>query len=171
MTEVACLAGLPEGLFAGGHAATQLPRGAAACRREGARLARGGPTQTHACRGLALRPGFLSTVLAHELGHVYMHLAGFPSDLAPVVAEGVCELFSFLWLEGGHPGGEAERRYRIEALKRRGSGGGDVYSEGYKQALACYYACGSSLTQVLQQVRRTRTLGTHVGRSPIRRPT
>ena len=79
----------------------------------------------------------------------------------------VCELFSFLWLEGGHPGSDAERRYRIESLKR--SQHGDIYSEGYRQALAAYYACGSSLTQVLQQVRRTRSLGKAVGRSPLRR--
>ena len=116
-----------------------------------------------------LPEGYLSTVLAHELGHVVMHLQGFPTDLAPVVSEGVCELFSFLWLEGegGHPGSDAERSYRIESLKR--SQHGDIYSEGYRQALAAYYACGSSLTQVLQQVRRTRTLGPAVGRSPLRR--
>ena len=109
-----------------------------------------------------LPEGYLSTVLAHELGHVVMHLQGFPTDLAPLVSEGVCELFSFLWLEGGHTGSDAERRYRIESLKR--SQHGDVYSEGYRQALAAYYACGSSLTKLLQTVRRTRTLGAAVGR-------
>ena len=84
------------------------------------------------------------------------------TDLAPTVAEGVCELFSFLWLEQGHPGSAAERNYRIESLKR--SQRGDVYSEGYRQALAAYYACGSSLLRVLQQVKTTGTLGAAVGR-------
>ena len=67
-----------------------------------------------------------------------------------------CELFSFLWLEGGHPGSAAERTFRIESLKNNQD---RVYSEGFKQALAAYYANGSSLPRLLEQVRQTRTLG------------
>ena len=39
-----------------------------------------------------------SATIAHEIGHVYMHLAGFDSNLPPALAEGMCELFSYLWL-------------------------------------------------------------------------
>ena len=36
--------------------------------------------------------------LAHEMGHVYMHLNGFDTHLPPALAEGVCELLAYLWL-------------------------------------------------------------------------
>ena len=36
--------------------------------------------------------------IAHELGHVYLHLDGFPLSMAPSLAEGLCELLAYLWL-------------------------------------------------------------------------
>ena len=47
-------------------------------------------TRSCAASRSAQPEGFLSQVLAHELGHVYLHLQGFP-ELSPTVSEGVCD--------------------------------------------------------------------------------
>ena len=44
-----------------------------------------------------------AATLAHELGHVYMHLSGFDLDAPPKLAEGLCELFSYVWITAGFP--------------------------------------------------------------------
>ena len=73
-------------------------------------------------------------------------------------------MFSFLWLERCPSVSKQEREYRVESMRRNQDA---VYSEGFKQALAAFYACGSSLTRVLEQVKQTRTLGVAIGRPGV----
>ena len=69
------------------------------------------------------------------------------------MAEGLCELFSYLWDESQAPRGErdeGERRRRMEAMEASTD---PVYGAGFRDALAAYRACGSSLTALLARVR------------------
>ena len=132
---------------------------------------------------------FAST-LAHEFGHVYMHLNdGFDtmSSMPPYLAEGICELFAYLWLtehnsvgaaetppplplprvgtetkSGGAPTQQTQqtqahsvRAVRVKAML---SNKDAIYGDGFRAALAAYYAVGSSLPLLLEEVRRTRRL-------------
>ena len=133
---------------------------------------------------------FASTV-AHELGHVYLHLHGTAdpaqtaATLPPALAEGVCELCAYLWLtkgdhdavdkhKGAAPGGSdsedgrvserKERGFRVEAMLRNSD---RIYGQGLRDALAAYYAVGSSLTRLLEEVKHHRRLPTAGSRLPI----
>lgn len=136
------------------------------------------------------REVFAST-LAHELGHVFLHLAADASSgarfdsmsvMPPSLAEGLCELFAYLWLtehSGGEPLGavasagspllppahakprqpptepQSVRTVRVKAML---SNTDAVYGDGFRAALAAYYAVGSSLPKLLDEVRRTKRL-------------
>lgn len=125
-----------------------------------------------------------AATLAHELGHVYMHLAGFDSHLPPAVCEGMCELIAYLWLTAGWPhawraAGGARGALAGGALgaavtppaKTGASGDGTpfrvkammdstdaVYGQGFRDALAAYYALGSDLPRLLAAVKAQRGL-------------
>ena len=75
------------------------------------------------------------------------------------LAEGLCELFSFLWLTGdggaAGPGGawagtEAERAHRVRAIVDNPDA---VYGGGFRAARRSFEACGSSLRLLLDEVR------------------
>ena len=70
------------------------------------------------------------------------------------VAEGVCELFSYLWEQGQLDRGakdEGERQRRMAAMHMSTD---EVYGAGFRDALAAYKQCGSSLVAFLAGSRR-----------------
>ena len=113
-------------------------------------------------------------ILAHEFGHVYMHLNGLdeagPHGLHQRVAEGLCELFSYLWdtsklkqQAAGERAGQnktglstgvvaAERRRRLQMMETCKD---TIYGAGFRDALAAYKSCGASLGRLLEKVRET----------------
>lgn len=136
------------------HAVHRCPLGVTCSRH---RLV-GGRASSHEVLQVACLSGLtraqLSAVLAHEAGHVYLELAGC-SQLTPHVAEGVCELFSFLWLQEGAAGSKKERGYLVHLIENNAY---KAYSEGFRSALAAFYANSSSLVKLLAHVKQTRTL-------------
>jgi hypothetical protein len=69
----------------------------------------------------------LASILAHELAHAWLFLHAFPK-LSPKVAEGICELASYLWLrtqDGAHAA------YRIHVLEKNKD---RVYGTGFRAA-------------------------------------
>ena len=98
-----------------------------------------------------------AATLAHEAGHVYLHLKGVdeagPRKLRARVAEGLCELFSYLWEQSrGKDGDDVARRRRLSAMETSADA---VYGVGLRDALAAYKACGSSLNVLLQRVHES----------------
>ena len=95
-------------------------------------------SQTFEVRGIAALISMprlqLGAVLAHELCHAFMHLFQFPS-LPPLVAEGICELWSSLWLEATATAGDPEATARLQLLERNRD---PVYGDGLRQAKACW---------------------------------
>jgi hypothetical protein len=92
----------------------------------------------------------LGAVLAHELCHAFMHLLRFPR-LPALVAEGVCELWAWLWLaeQSG-----AEAAARLERLVRNPD---VVYGDGLRAAVACWSGFGGGgLTDFMRLVRQRR---------------
>ena len=52
-----------------------------------------------------------AVTLAHEFGHVFLHLSGIATPaMSDRAAEGLCELFSYLWKHRGYLVGEGVRR-------------------------------------------------------------
>jgi hypothetical protein len=70
-----------------------------------------------------------AAIVAHEYGHAWMFLQGFP-QLAPMVQEGLCQLFSYLWLKSRQT---PEAAYHIQ-LKQKNEN--SVYGDGFRAALA-----------------------------------
>lgn len=66
-------------------------------------------------------------VAAHEFGHAWMHLNGFPT-LPPVVEEGLCELMAYQWLKSHH--NPESHVYSARML----SNDHPIYGEGFRQA-------------------------------------
>ncbi len=100
-----------------------------------------------------LPKAMLGATLAHEYGHCYLHINGFGVD--GQVAEGVCELFAYLWLQHAGAGPEKERRYRVHTIEANPD---PTYGGGFRRALAAYYGCSSSLPALLREVKATRRL-------------
>lgn len=98
---------------------------------------------------------FLATI-AHEVGHVFLHLTGLHSDaMSDKTAEGLCELVSYLWEHRCHvvgEGDESERRRRMHAMETSKD---EIYGEGFREALAAYKACGHSLPTLISRVRES----------------
>eukprot|EP00565_Helicotheca_tamesis_P006948 CAMPEP_0185729464 /NCGR_PEP_ID=MMETSP1171-20130828/5912_1 /TAXON_ID=374046 /ORGANISM="Helicotheca tamensis, Strain CCMP826" /LENGTH=297 /DNA_ID=CAMNT_0028398309 /DNA_START=253 /DNA_END=1146 /DNA_ORIENTATION=+ len=71
----------------------------------------------------------MGSVLAHELGHVYIHRLGYP-ELPEQVEEGLCELMACTWLatQVGDP--YAEYHYQLKVTNDC-----PVYGEGLRNAL------------------------------------
>lgn len=69
----------------------------------------------------------LASVLAHELGHAYLFLRDFPVT-PPKVAEGICELCSYLWLQTRTNEHAAHRLRLLETNQDR------VYGTGFRSA-------------------------------------
>lgn len=94
-------------------------------------------------------------VLAHEAGHVYMHLQGFNAHgMADRVAEGVCELWSYLWEHGRIVKEQTLERTRRQRMLHMESDP-TIYGEGFRDALAAYVACGYSLPKLMARVKQT----------------
>ena len=104
----------------------------------------------------SLPRGLCAATLAHEFGHVYLHLSGIATPtMSDRVAEGLCELFSYLWEHRCHivgEGDEAERRRRMRLMQTSTDA---IYGEGFRDALAAYRACGHSLTALMARVRES----------------
>ena len=100
-----------------------------------------------------LPKAMLGATLAHEYGHCFLHINGFGVD--GQVAEGVCELFAYLWLPHAGAGPEKERRYRVHTIEANPD---PTYGGGFRRALAAYSACSSSLPALLREVKATRRL-------------
>lgn len=98
--------------------------------------------QTHRIDSIAVLNGMpriqLSAVLAHELCHAFLRLLRFP-DLDRKSEEGMCELWSHLWLS--HVAATAPRASAAEAttrLKRLHANTNPIYGDGLREALAAY---------------------------------
>jgi hypothetical protein len=89
----------------------------------------------------------LASVLAHELGHVWLFLNSFPV-LPPLVEEGICGLAELLWLRDQHT---ADAAYRIKLLQESND---PVYGTGFRAAQRAL--SGQSLSALLAHVRRHR---------------
>ena len=95
------------------------------------------------------------SVLAHEAGHIFLHLHGHDSHTMEAhVAEGLCELWAYLWEHGRVVAGETDwqRRQRMRQMERNDDA---VYGDGFRDALAAYVACGYSLSRLMARVRDT----------------
>jgi hypothetical protein len=96
------------------------------------------------------------TTLAHEAGHVFLHLAGLDDRMGDRAVEGLCELFSYLWEHGQCIAGKADqreqtrRRRRMEGMLQSPD---EIYGAGFRDALAAFRACGYSLTGLLDRVK------------------
>uniref|UniRef100_A0A7S2D595 Protein DA1-like domain-containing protein n=1 Tax=Haptolina brevifila TaxID=156173 RepID=A0A7S2D595_9EUKA len=102
--------------------------------------------------------------LAHEAGHVFLHLYGFDDcqRMPARVAEGLCELFAYLWEHSCNltgEGDEAERRVRMKAMENCTD---STYGVGFRDALAAYASCGFSLPALLSRVKES---GGHLPRA------
>lgn len=84
------------------------------------------------------------SILAHEAGHAWLGLNGFP-PLPPFVEEGLCELIDYLCL---FPQNSKEARYRIH-LKFNNSD--PIYGAGFKAAHTAM--SGSTLAELLKFVK------------------
>ena len=111
------------------------------------------------CVLTGLPAALCASTISHELGHVSLHLdEGFGTRLAPALAEGLCELLAFLWLTEGELWGELwgealrgaetgvespkDREARVSGMLQNTD---RIYGGGFRDALAAYYATGSSL--------------------------
>ena len=95
------------------------------------------------------------TVLAHEAGHVYLHLQQYEThSMASRVEEGLCELFAYLWEHGRCVAGDVDwaRRERMRQMETNTNA---VYGDGLRDALAGYVSCGFSLQRLLARVKAT----------------
>jgi hypothetical protein len=97
-----------------------------------------------------------AATLAHEFGHVFLHLSGTATPaMSDRAAEGLCELFSYLWEHRCHivgEGDEAERRRRMRLMQTSTDA---IYGDGFRDALAAYRACGHSLAALIARVRES----------------
>jgi hypothetical protein len=94
-------------------------------------------------------------VLAHEAGHVYLHLQQYEThSMASRVEEGLCELFAYLWEHGRYVAGDVDwaRRERMRQMETNTNA---VYGDGLRDALAGYVSCGFSLQRLLARVKAT----------------
>jgi len=89
-----------------------------------------------------------ATVAAHELGHAWLALNGFP-QLPPQVEEGICELCEYLWLRTQST---PEARYRLELMEASKD---PVYGAGYHAARRALE--GRTVATLLEYVRREKT--------------
>lgn len=74
-----------------------------------------------------LPPTHTAAIIAHELGHVWLLFNKFPR-LPPLVEEGICEYFSYLWLNRQKG---AEAMFHLAALE---SNIDPIYGMGYRSA-------------------------------------
>lgn len=98
------------------------------------------------------------SVIAHELMHAWLKLAGLPAGmhLSPVVEEGVCQLMAFLWLQAQQPQMLAMKGHGTAELASYCShqiqtDPSPVYGDGFRMALRAYQAFG--LVALLSHVR------------------
>jgi len=97
-------------------------------------------------------------ILAHECMHMYLKLNGFPT-LEPIIEEGICQLFSLLWIEAQIAKPEISGEdvvfaaYIADVIKSDES---PIYGDGARLAIAAYTDHG--LVHVLDSVKRTRNL-------------
>ena len=146
-----------NGFEASSHRRQRCPLGLT-CSMETTTVAPGGASASTrhidaVCVLRALPKELCASTLAHEVGHVYLHLndAASPTMAAPL-CEGICELFAYLWLtRPSHPQGQ-QLVVRVRAMMENTD---RVYGQGFRDALAAYYACDSSLVRLLSELHRT----------------
>merc|ERR1711907_738937 len=85
------------------------------------------------------------SVIAHELGHVYLWMKGFP-ELTADVEEGICELIKFLWLKAVPA--DAMTTFLLDQMEKNPD---QVYGVGFRAARASYLKM-SSLKEFFKEV-------------------
>eukprot|EP00658_Telonema_sp_P-2_P033334 TRINITY_DN24489_c0_g1_i1.p1 TRINITY_DN24489_c0_g1~~TRINITY_DN24489_c0_g1_i1.p1 ORF type:complete len:420 (+),score=79.40 TRINITY_DN24489_c0_g1_i1:81-1340(+) len=88
----------------------------------------------------------MGSVFAHELGHVYLWMNGFP-ELSSSVEEGICELFKWLWLQAVPP--DSTTTFLMEAMTKNKD---KIYGGGFRAARASFEKM-ASLQEFLEAVR------------------
>lgn len=97
-----------------------------------------------------------AVTLAHEFGHVFLHLSGIATPaMSDRAAEGLCELFSYLWEHRCHLVGEGDEAQRRRRMRNMETSTDVVYGDGFRDALAAYRACGHSLAELIARVRES----------------
>jgi len=89
-----------------------------------------------------------ATVMAHELGHVFLFMNGFP-ELEPMVEEGLCRLAEYLWLSLQKT---PEATYRLKSIQEADD---PIYGDGYRAACRSLGRL-SLLPDLLKYVRENR---------------
>jgi len=74
---------------------------------------------------------YLAAVLAHEVGHAWMFTKRFPK-LPRKAEEGICELFSYLWLKDRDA---PDAVYRLASIKKNPD---RIYGTGFRSAKRAY---------------------------------
>ncbi|DBA02617.1 hypothetical protein Poli38472_014511 [Pythium oligandrum] len=98
-------------------------------------------------------------VLAHEATHAYIKLHdSFPTQLAPVVEEGICQLISYLYLKyrqvtSSDSSTAFTRRLRDFYLRQIEQDQSPVYGAGFRRALEAYERT-HSLQQLFDSLRQ-----------------
>merc|ERR1711907_144942 len=87
----------------------------------------------------------MGSVIAHELGHVYLWMKGFP-ELTADVEEGICELIKFLWLKAVPA--DAMTTFLLDQMEKNPD---QVYGVGFRAARASYLKM-SSLKEFFKEV-------------------
>lgn len=86
-----------------------------------------------------------SKIAAHELGHSYLFMHGFP-ELPPLVEEGLCELAAYLWLRQQNT---PEAAFRLRLMEKDDD---PIYGQGYRAARRGLDRM--ALSALLENVRR-----------------
>ncbi len=89
----------------------------------------------------------MMAIMAHEFGHVWCFLHGFP-DLPKRTREGLCELFAYLCLAKRHT---ADAKFNMKMIAQNHN---PEYGDGFRDALKAM--SNSSLEQLLERVRTTK---------------
>ena len=97
----------------------------------------------------------LST-LAHEAGHVFLHMNGYHAAapaMSDRVSEGLCELFAYMWEHQCANTGVADEGERANRMRVMETSQDAVYGVGFRDALAAFASCKFDLGSLLAHVR------------------
>jgi hypothetical protein len=95
------------------------------------------------------------SVMAHELCHAHLRLGGYPRELPPRLEEGLCQLWSLLWLEHqlAAADGAADTQLGAFLAHQIRVDPSPVYGGGVRDALASYQRHG--LARIMEEVKRS----------------
>ena len=93
------------------------------------------------------------SVMAHELCHAHLRLGGYPAPLPPRLEEGLCELWSLLWLEHklAASADAADAQLGAFLAHQIRTNPSEIYGGGVRDALRAFQAHG--LAAVMDHVR------------------